>query len=208
MMNELSTDSINKDQDGSHNRVLNGIISGFGAGFLTTIACAPFDILKIRLQVQGSLKLGHYQGGAMNMFRKIRREEGIKGLFRGIGPAMLTLPLFLGIYWPIYDSVKHSDSMANLCNHNLHLIHLSAAVIGEGISSIITNPLWVIRTRIQTDYLHQLSESSPITTKRTLSIRSVVHDIIKNEGFIGFTKGISASLIGLSFPAIQFPLCK
>ena len=145
----------------------------------------------------------------MKMLHKIRREEGIKGLFRGIGPAMLTLPLFLGIYWPIYNSVKHSDSMANLCNHNLHFIHLSSAVIGEGISSIITNPLWVIRTRIQTDYLHQLSESSlPIAAQRTLSIRSVVHDIFKNEGVFGFTKGISASLIGLSFPAIQFPLCK
>ena len=147
------------------------------------------------------------------MLNTIRLEEGIRGLYRGVVPAMLTLPVFLGIYWPVYESLKRSDILIGLCHDNQHLTHLSAAVVGEGVSSIITNPLWVIRTRIQTDYLHQLtntigSEAHNRQQIREVSMRSVVRETMRNEGLYGFSRGISASLLGLSFPAIQFPLCK
>ena len=61
-------------------------ISGIGAGVVSTLICNPFDVAKVRLQVQGAhpiSKLKYY--GTFSTLRTIVREEGFAGAFKGIG---------------------------------------------------------------------------------------------------------------------------
>ncbi len=130
------------------------MISGMGAGVLCTILCAPLDVVKVRMQIQGALKIHKYEGNIVGMLGGIYREEGIRGIFRGVGPALCTIPLFWGVYWPMYDYSKaylaemHSDSIPEVNRH------LYSAIFAGVVSDVITNPFWVTRTRIQTMVLH------------------------------------------------------
>ena len=68
------------------------------------------------------------------------------------------------------------------------------------ICNIVTNPFWVIRTRLQVQYLH--NQEKPI-------YRSIMHafrKIYKHEGFLSLYKGLSVSMVGLSHVAIYFPI--
>ena len=62
------------------------------------------------------------------------------------------------------------------------------ASIAGSICQVLTNPIWVIRVRMQSESMHGKY------AKRSLWY--YVKDIYKNEGMIGFYKGTIASLMG------------
>ena len=200
---EASREQIADENDNRHyTQFLISLISGVGGGLLTTIVCAPLDVVKIRLQVQGSLGLLKYSGGTSQVLRMIYREEGIRGVFKGLGPAMFTIPLFWGVYWPIYDRLKaHFQDKAD--GTGSHGSHMKCAIIAGAVSDVITNPFWVTRTRIQTLALHpEVHLASNISTFGMMKV------IYQEEGFSAFYRGLGASFLGLGHVAIQFPLCK
>lgn len=46
----------------------------------------PPDVIKSRLQ---SAPTGKYPGGGMQVFKELMAKEGVAGLFKGLGPAMI-----------------------------------------------------------------------------------------------------------------------
>jgi solute carrier family 25 folate transporter 32 len=182
---------------------LISLMSGITAGLLTTIVCAPFDVVKIRLQVQGSIGVHKYAGlGTLGIMKKIYREEKVPGLFRGLGPAMFTIPFFWGVYWPIYDRMKFYFK-DNYSHWNEHTSHMTCAIIAGCVSDIATNPFWVTRTRIQTLALH-----SEVHLASNISTFGMMKVIFREEGILAFYRGLGASFLGLAHVALQFPLCK
>lgn len=89
--------------------------SGIGAGFFSTLLCNPFDVAKVRLQVQGAMHFDkkHVRYSGLGTLRTIFREEGFRGAFKGLGVALWTIPLFWGIYWQAYDMSK--DAVSRYC---------------------------------------------------------------------------------------------
>ena len=67
-------------------------------------------------------------------------------------------------------------------------------------TDVVTNPFWVVRTRIQTLHLHTSEAHDSVSTFQ------MFHRIYRNEGITAFYKGLTASFLGLSHVAIQFPL--
>jgi solute carrier family 25 folate transporter 32 len=130
----------------------------------------------------------------------IAREEGIRGLYKGLGPALLTVPLFWSMYWCTYNRVKEV-LLNEFPNTHVAAIHVVAAISAGALGDIITNPLWVTRTRIQTLIFH--SESHLTADVSTVGM---MRSIYKNEGIGAFYKGLGASFLGLSHVACQFPL--
>jgi len=182
------------------NFTINSMIAGAGAGLLCTFLCAPMDNLKVRMQVQGQLGLNKYKGGLFLNTQQIIREEGVRGLYKGVGPAMMTVPIFWGFYWPIYNGMK-SHFAKKYPTFPTHIAHLLSAISAGAVGDIITNPFWVIRTRLQTLTMH--SESTVSNQTGTIQMMRIIY---KEEGFKAFYKGLGASFLGLSHVAIQFPL--
>lgn len=160
------------------------------------------DNLKVRMQVQGQLGLSKYDGGIFSNTQKIVREEGVRGLYKGVGPAMMTVPIFWGFYWPIYNGMKSYFAKTHP-NIPTHVANLLSAISAGAVGDIITNPFWVIRTRLQTISMH--SERSANRQTGTVEMMRMIY---REEGFKAFYKGLGASFLGLSHVAIQFPLCK
>lgn len=93
-------------------------LAGASAGVASSIVTCPLDVIKVNLQGRGGLQLWtldsiHVQRafqdrGLIGTGRLIWRERGLSGMYRGLGPTILTyLPR-----WSVYFIVYHKSDEA------------------------------------------------------------------------------------------------
>ena len=80
---------------------------------------------------------------------------------------------------------------------------MAAAGCSGFVTDVVTNPLWVVRTRLATQMLQSKQECEPETYR---GMRHAFRRICTEEGPGALFAGLSASLLGLSHIMIQFPL--
>ena len=177
-------------------------VAGMGAGVLSAIMCSPLDVAKTRVQVQTSLGDVRYRG-VFGALATIYADEGFAGWFRGIAPAMCSVAVFWSVYFPCYDRAKEQIAHASGLTKTSSVVHCGAAAAAGGLTDVVTNPLWVVRTRMATSQLRHAGSSG---TDEYASMASTIRSIARDEGVAAFWKGLSASLLGLSHIMIQFPL--
>ncbi|GMH20458.1 hypothetical protein Nepgr_022299 [Nepenthes gracilis] len=175
--------------------------AGAAAGVIAATFVCPLDVIKTRLQVHGLPKLGNgtVKGSVIvSSLRQIFHEEGLRGMYRGLSPTVLALLPNWAVYFTIYEQLK-----SRLCsddgNHQLSVGANMMAASGAGAATTIaTNPLWVVKTRFQTQGMGTGVEPY----KSTLSaLRRIAHE----EGIRGLYSGVVPALAGISHVAIQFP---
>jgi len=76
-------------------------------------------------------------------------------------------------------------------------VHLSAAAMAGIVTSSFTNPIWVVKTRMQLS----ASNSKPFS-----SSWECIRTIVSESGYRGLYKGLSASYLGVSEGVIQWTL--
>eukprot|EP01137_Pigoraptor_chileana_P007010 Opistho-2@51975 len=174
-------------------RPLVHILSGAGAGGIASIVMCPLDVVKTRLQTADP----RYHG-MRGTIRSIVQEEGARSLYRGLTPTLLGLLPNWAIYFVAYDEIKHHLCSSYDISDQNPLLHCVSAMSAGALCSIATNPLWVIKTRIMLN---------PIGPKGGYpSISSAFLRILREEGFRGFYKGVTPSLLGVVHVGIQIPL--
>lgn len=78
-------------------------------------------------------------------------------------------------------------------------MHLGAAAQAGIVTSTATNPIWVIKTRLQLS-------ASDHGTKVVGGSWNMIKTILRQEGIRGFYKGLSASYLGVTEGTIQWVL--
>ncbi len=70
------------------------------------------------------------------------------------------MPIFYSIYFPLYEFLKnfYAERIYNDPHKFNSLIYTLAAVSSGFICDFFTNPMWVVRIRYQTEFLHSGSE--------------------------------------------------
>jgi hypothetical protein len=88
-------------------------LCGASAGVASGIVTCPLDVIKTRLQAQGSFRPRNYTGptravykGLTGTARVIWREDGVRGLYRGLGPMLLGYIPTWAVYMSTYESTK------------------------------------------------------------------------------------------------------
>lgn len=79
-------------------------LAGAGAGCVSSIVTCPLDVVKTRLQAQG---VGGTYQGLVGTFATIWNQEGVRGLYRGLGPTIFGYLPTWAIYFTTYDYLKH-----------------------------------------------------------------------------------------------------
>ena len=137
---------------------VNGI-SGAVAGAASGIVTCPLDVIKTKLQAQGAFRIEpkptgpsgrEMYRGMLGTGKTIIRQDGLVGLYRGLGPMMLGYLPTWAIYMTVYDKSKnyYSRNGWHDSSRNQALSHVFSAVSAGACSTIATNPIWVIKTRL------------------------------------------------------------
>jgi solute carrier family 25 folate transporter 32 len=78
---------------------------------------------------------------------RIWKEEGIRGLYRGLGPTIFGYLPTWAIYFTAYDYCKARMGKQIGKEDDHWLVHILSAMTAGATSTTMTNPLWVIKTR-------------------------------------------------------------
>ncbi|KAI5952317.1 hypothetical protein KGF54_003183 [Candida jiufengensis] len=177
-------------------------MAGAASGFLAGVVVCPLDVIKTKLQAQGS------QGKRLN-FRQtletILRDEGIKGLYRGLVPITIGYLPTWTIYFTVYERAKrfYPDYLLHHWDINSpSLNHFCAAITAGMASSIAVNPIWVVKTRLMVQSSKKSSNPDEIRYKGTIDAFKKMY---KDEGIKVFYSGLIPSLFGLLHVGIHFP---
>jgi len=175
-------------------------LAGMGGGMMSTLVCSPLDVAKTRLQVQAGLPAEQRKyGGLRSALHVTWREEGFRGLYRGLGVSLFSVPLYWGLYFPLYDFFKTRLDLSNASIGHPVAGNCVAAIGAGVVANSVTNPFWVVRTRMITHVYHHDGFAQ-------LRTGSALRAILRDEGLIGLYRGLAVSFLGLSHVAIQFPI--
>lgn len=163
-------------------------VSGATAGAMATMATYPLDLLRTRFAAQGRKKVYTSLWSAV---WEIRRDEGFKGFFRGLGPGLGQIVPFMGIFFVTYEGLR-----AALADMNMPWGSgdATAGVAGSIISKTAVFPLDLVRKRIQVQgptRARYVYNDIPEYKNAIGALRA----IIRLEGFRGLYKGLPISLI-------------
>jgi hypothetical protein len=120
----------------------------------------PLELLKTRSQIQGEIVNGATKTkyGLMTVFETSKR-EGFKGMFRGYSVSLMCIPVYNALYFPVYEYIRGSlrteEGKVGFLGKewkegDLGLYAVSAGTAGAGCL-VATNPLWIVRTRMQAE---------------------------------------------------------
>jgi len=151
-------------------------ISAFAANALT----APFHVVQTLAQV--GTKEGKKSYG--QIIEDIWEKEGVSGFFRGALVGSVRFIQTAAVNYVVYYAVKKAlaDQTGTLSENN-HQIANAASLI---ISSLISYPLEVVRTRLVLDFDH----------KKYNGIMDCINETISTEGWSGLFSGAILSAIG------------
>ncbi|RUS72628.1 hypothetical protein EGW08_019602 [Elysia chlorotica] len=129
--------------------------------------------------------------GLVVCLRHIVKTEGVRGLFKGLGPTLVGVAPSRAIYFGAYANSK--QVLNGVVTPETHFVHLCSAVCAGVSAATCTNPIWFVKTRLQLDQ----------KTEGKLTCRECVRRIYRENGLRGFYKGISASYFGVSETVIH-----
>ncbi|XP_053229795.1 brain mitochondrial carrier protein 1 isoform X1 [Podarcis raffonei] len=123
--------------------LLLNVICGVVSGVISSALANPTDVLKIRMQAQGSL----FQGGMIGSFIDIYQQEGTRGLWRGVVPTAQRAAIVVGVELPVYDITKKHLILSGLVGDTILAHFISSFTCGLA-GAVASNPVDVVRTRM------------------------------------------------------------
>ncbi|CAG8703640.1 4943_t:CDS:2, partial [Cetraspora pellucida] len=180
------------------NSALDNAVAGFTAGAVSTIILHPLDLVKTRFQADDSiksLKERHF-GATFNTLRTIARKEGLIGLYRGVSPNLAGSTASWGLYFYWYDLIKQWMANGDKLTKLSAAQHLLASAEAGAITVFMTNPFWVVKTRMCVT-----NRKDPDAYKGLID---GLYQIAKYEGIRGLYKGLIPGLLGVSNGAVHF----
>lgn len=176
--------------------LLQGLVPGGLASVASQTLSLPLDIVSQRLMIQGMADQQAVSvtesviAKSCNMCSVVQQiwiKDGLTGFHRGFGISLMTQVPTSGVWWGSYNfMVERSAQYCGADSEGRNRLPVQAAcgVLSGILSATLTNPLDVIKTRIQVG-----GSRSIVTTLKTLW---------QEEGLGMFKKGLSARMMHVS----------
>ncbi|MCJ1473445.1 hypothetical protein MMC13_002096 [Lambiella insularis] len=202
-------------------------VAGGVAGMASATLTSPLDVLKTRLQsdfyqcqiaasrqargipppyVLSVLRSGllHFQETFQILF-SIHRVEGWRALFKGLGPNLTGVVPARAINFYTYGNGKRVISEHFNNGRESAWVHLCAAAFAGIVTGTATNPIWLVKTRLQLDKSNAERTGTQAFRQYKNSF-DCVKQTVQAEGMRGLYRGLSASYLGVSESTLQWVL--
>ncbi|KAI1876699.1 uncharacterized protein JN550_000771 [Neoarthrinium moseri] len=189
IVSSASTVAVNPATGAPQLSIAQTSAAGFFSAIPMTAITAPFERVKVILQVQGQrLKPGEepkYKGG-MDVVRQLYREGGVRSVFRGSAATLARDGPGSAAYFAAYEYIKRRltpvDHKTGKPQGDLSLLAVTAAGGAAGVAMWIpVFPVDTVKSRLQT------AEGNP-------SIGGVIRELYGRGGFKAFFPGFGPAL--------------
>lgn len=138
------------DNSKNPNQPLWRFLSGATAGVIATTATHPLDVVRARLTIQDlSIKNVSNYTGIASALKRIHVEEGVRGLYKGLIPSLVSIAPFLGIQQSAYDVMKlHALKSQFGANPSTFLV---CGGLAGMLAQTVVHPLDVVRRQMQVE---------------------------------------------------------
>lgn len=190
---------------------------------VTSIVTAPLDVLRTRLQSDfyhttsrptlaaelASSSLPRilsapfrHTAETFGILGSIKAAEGWRGLFRGLGPSLAGVVPAAAVKFYVYGNCK--TFAASFLDRRVDdsFVHAQAAVFAGIVTATATNPIWLVKTRLQLDK----SRAEGANARQYRGSLDCVQQVLRREGVPGLYRGLTASYLGVVETALHLVL--
>ncbi|KAJ7523398.1 hypothetical protein O6H91_18G049900 [Diphasiastrum complanatum] len=173
-----------KERDGYWKWFGGNLASGAAAGATSSLFVYPLDFARTRLSSDVQT-CGHRQfTGLIDLYKKTTASDGIFGVYRGFGAAVLGITLYRGLEFGTYDSIKPVVLVGPL-QGNFFASFLLGWLVAAG-AGLVAYPLDTVRRRMM------MTSGEVVKYKNALD---TFQKIIAREGFKTLYKGAGANIL-------------
>ena len=179
------------------------LVAGVLSGLLSSGLLHPLDVIKTRYQVQDGLVNALRYSSLAGAVRDVHAGEGVRGFYRGMAPALLGSGASWGLYFYFYEACKRrlreggGGGGAPLSPAQ----HAYAAWEGGTVTCLFTNPVWLVKTRMQ---LQTGAGAGAAAAGGYASMAHAFASIVREEGPLGLYRGLAPALLLTLHGVVQF----
>lgn len=174
--------------------VSDALIAGGVARVWAVTLVSPLELIRTKMQ---SKRLSYREVGTT--VRELVNNQGIKGLWRGLGPSLLRDVPFSALYWASYESYK--KLLPDATEISLLQSFVGGAISGT-IAAVVTLPFDVVKTLRQIELgERELCVERP--GSRATSTGEFIRRIYNQRGLPGLFSGMTPRIIKVA-PACAF----
>lgn len=169
-------DSVKKlygDDDVNNPKIIKKIAASITTGMMAVSLAQPTEVVKIRFQASAS----RYNTGAIATYGVIFRNEGLRGLWKGVFPNMARLCTVNVTELVVYDSVK-GLFLRHKWLPDEYPLHFVSAFGAGFVTTCVASPVDVVKTR----YMN----SPPNTYKSGIDCAI---QLLRHNGITAYYKG-------------------
>ena len=200
-------------------------VAGGLGGMTAATLTSPLDVLKTRLQstfYQSELAARRTAKGIPpphqlpvaraallhisetgQILAQIPKVEGWRALFKGLGPNLVGVVPARAINFWAYGNGKRLISNTFFDGKESSIVHLLAAASAGIITGTATNPIWLVKTRLQLD---KQNAGAGGQGRQYRNAVDCIRQTLRAEGIRGLYRGLSASYLGVSESTLQWVL--
>ncbi|GAB6019891.1 hypothetical protein CHUAL_001426 [Chamberlinius hualienensis] len=170
------------------------VICGMLAGAVSASIANPTDVLKVRMQAQNG---DFVKKPMIDSFMEISKKEGIRGLWRGVGPTAQRAAVIVGVVLPAYDVIKRHFINSNIMENGIYNHFISSFIAGLA-GSVASTPIDVVRTRLMNQRNFKAATVGGVRLEAvyTSSLDCLVQTV-RQEGFLALYKGFIPTWVRL-----------
>ncbi|GAB2293365.1 Mitochondrial carrier protein CoAc1 [Dionaea muscipula] len=183
------------------------LIAGGAAGGIAKTAVAPLERIKILFQTRTE---SFRSIGVYGSFKKLVKQEGIQGLYKGNGASVLRIVPYAAVHYMSYE--QYRALLLNNCDWigTGPIVDLLAGSASGGTAVLCTYPLDLVRTKLA----YQVVDNREIFRKSASYIHSspsyhgiqdVFRQVYKEGGVRALYRGVGPTLAGiLPYAGLKF----
>ncbi|KAK3944143.1 mitochondrial carrier domain-containing protein [Diplogelasinospora grovesii] len=188
-------------------------VAGLSAGSMATLIVHPLDIVKTRMQIHRSATNPSAQPTTVSVLRSLatQSDKPIAALYRGLTPNLLGNATSWASFFffksrfergiVLLKSPRSGNNDGGNGNGNGRGLltpqdFFAASLLAGAATQVITNPIWVLKTRMLSSDRNAAGAYPSMWTGATR--------LLREEGFLAFYRGLGVGMLAVSHGAVQF----
>ncbi|KAK6954904.1 hypothetical protein Daesc_002533 [Daldinia eschscholtzii] len=187
-------------------------LAGAGGGILSMVLTYPLITLSTRAQVESK----RAETAFLAAVKQIVAREGVSGLYAGLDSAVFGISVtnFVYYYWYEWTRGFFEAAAARAGRASKKLTAIEAIIAGAIAGSatvILTNPIWVVNTRMTTrkgqiEAEETTAGGAPVEKKKQPTTLGTLSSLLRDEGPQALFRGVVPALVLVINPILQYTL--